>query len=137
MEGKAFCFTFVPGGDNEFVVSIVVVRVELLIVDYDPARVHAEVVVRHQILYFRVRAGIRVGRFHFQYTRPQRYILVHVMGLVVGQLEFRRIVIHVGNSYRQLERVERENFNLSNFIISTNIFIIFLSRISSQFSFID
>lgn len=116
-------FTFVSGGDNEFVIGIVVIRVELLIVNYYPARVHAEVVVRHQILYFRVRTGIRVGRFHFQYTRPQRYILVHVMRLVIGQLEFRRVVVHVGNSYRQLgKQICNENKNFNYFLLFLILF---------------
>ena len=62
--------TFVFGGDDELVVSVVVVRVELFVVNDKSTGVDAEVVVRHQILYFRIRARVRVGCFHFQYARP-------------------------------------------------------------------
>lgn len=76
--------TFILGKNSEFVISIVVIRIELLIINDDSTWVYTEVVVRHQILYCSIITWIRIRRFHFQYTCAQRYILVHVVRLIIG-----------------------------------------------------
>lgn len=108
----------VLGGDREFVVSVVVVGVELLVVDDDAVGVDCEVVVRHQVFDLSVGAGIGVHRLHLEDAGAERNVLVDVVCLVVGQLEFRSVVVDVGDADRELKIIFLYFFNLKIFALN-------------------
>lgn len=94
--------SFILGGDGELVVGVVVVGVQLLGVGDDPGGVDGEALLRHRVLDLGVGPRIAVGRLDFQDRRADGNVLVDVVRLVVGQLEFRHVVVHVRHSNRKL-----------------------------------
>lgn len=53
---NAVWLTLIFSSNNEFVVGVIVVRIQLFVVDDNSIRVHAEVIVRYKVFYFRVRS---------------------------------------------------------------------------------
>lgn len=94
--------TFVLGGQDELVVRVVVVSVQLLVVVDDTRSVDGEMVVAHVVHDLGVLARVRVHGLHFQYGRPEWYVFVHVVRLVIGQLELGRVVVDVRHADGEL-----------------------------------
>jgi len=87
--------TLIFSGDGEFVISVIIVRVELLVIANETAGIHAKVIVGYEIFYFRVRARVGVGCFNSQYICPRRDILVDIVSLIIWQLELRSVIVNV------------------------------------------
>ena len=104
-------FALVLGRDDELVVGVVVVGVELLGVGDDAVRVDGEVVVADRVLDLGVGARIRIGGLDFEDRSADGDVFVDVVGLVVGQLELGRVVVHVSHADGQLNFWKKNSFN--------------------------
>lgn len=68
-----------------------------------PLGIDREMVVADVVLDLRVPPAVRVRALHPQDARPDGDVLVHVVRLVVGQLELGRVVVHVRDADHQLD----------------------------------